>query len=179
MSRTLAYRRASPGDIPALRSLHRAALGALGAAHYSPRQIAGLFLTRETVDPVLVADGTSFLAEAGGRIVGSAAWTRRRGAGTGRRGVETGVVGPVFVAPDWTRRGIGRALMDIVELDAVLHGGAIRLELVSTLAGAEFARALGYSFEKGEQIPLANGGSFAAVRLVKEILPSGAVPLAA
>ena len=145
MSRNaIAYRRAGAGDIAALRSMHRASLGALGSAHYSPRQIAGLFLTSETVEPELIADGTFFVAESGGRIVGSAAWTRRRPA-TRRtcRARRARTARPrrsasVFVAPDRARQGIAGALMDIVESDAVLHGGAIRLELLATLPGVAF-----------------------------------------
>jgi GNAT superfamily N-acetyltransferase len=183
----IAYRRAQPRDVPALRSLHRASLGALGAAHYSPRQIAGMFLSEETVDPALIADGTFFVAESGGRLVGSGAWTLRRSAYEVRlprsavaRPPESAAIRSVFVAPDRARRGIARALMDIVESDAVVRGGAVRLELLATLPSEPFYAALGYE-PAGERIaaPLVNGAVFPALRMVKRILPEEPARLAA
>jgi GNAT superfamily N-acetyltransferase len=187
MSRTaIAYRRAAPQDMPALRSLHRASLGALGSMHYSPRQIAGLFMTSESVDPALIDAGAYFVAESAGRIVGSGGWTMGRPpyetriaqAGAGGR-ADAATIRALFVAPERARRGIARAIMDIVETDAVLRGGAIRFELVATLPAVDFYGALGYQPGPRVEIRLVNGGAFPAQRMAKQVLPEGSLALAA
>ena len=160
--------------------MSRASLGALGAGHYTPRQIAGLFVTTETVDPRIIADGTFFVAERGGRVIGSGAWTRRAAGYESRlppiggsRRPEVATIRSVFVAPDHARRGIAREIMDIVESDAVLHGAVI-LDLVATLPGIPLYRALGYAPADFVDVTLVNGVRFSGLRMVKHVLADGA-----
>jgi GNAT superfamily N-acetyltransferase len=174
----IGVRRAREEDIPAIRAMHRESLRVLGAGQYTPDEIEGVFEAAETVDPGIVADGTFYLAERGGRIVGSAAWTRRRPGyearlGTDARAVpdDAAIIRAVFVAPDHARQGIARALMDIAESDAVLRGAAVRLDLLATLSGIAFYRAAGYVPGAEANLPLPRGGVFRGLRMSKEILP--------
>lgn len=167
-------RRARPDDAPALRRLHRRSMSALGQAHYTPRQIEGLFLTVETVDPDLIASGRYFVAEAEGMIVGSGGWSDAM-PGTGRGDDEAAdrpdaTIRAVFVHPSFTRRGIARRIMDIAESDAVLRAGADTIGLLATLSGVPLYRALGYDAGTAIALPLANGETFRAVPMIKPLV---------
>jgi GNAT superfamily N-acetyltransferase len=176
--RGICIRRARKKDIGPLRALHRASLRVLGAAHYASDEIEGLFATTETVDPRIVEDGTFLVAGKAGRTVGSGAWTLRRPDHEARMGTFTlpapgdvATIRAIFTAPDRARQRVARAVMDLVDSEAVLLGGASALELVSTLADVEFYRALGHAPGGAADLPLVGGGTFRGVRMMKEILP--------
>ena len=56
----------------------------------------------------------------------------------------------MFVRGDWTRRGLGRALLDAC-VDAAQADGSINLALVATLAGEPLYRAYGFGRWSGSQ----------------------------
>ena len=58
----------------------------------------------------------------------------------------------MFVRPDWTRRGLGRRIIDASEA-AALGEGYRRLALVATLAGVPLYRACGFE-PVGEQFAI-------------------------
>src|SRR5262245_6528083 len=97
------------------------------------------------VDRQLIDDGTYFVAEQPGGIVGCGGWSRRKalfGGDRSRMAVDTLIdpkrdparVRAFFVHPDWARQGIGRCILKACE-EAILKSGFKSIELVATLAG--------------------------------------------
>jgi len=127
---------------------------ALGARDYRPEQIEAALIAAFGVDTQLIDDGTYFVAELDGKIVGSGGWSRRRTLFGGDRQAERddGELDPTvdaakirafFVDPDYARQGIGRALLARCEAEAQAQGFR-RFELMGTTTGIPFYQALGY-----------------------------------
>jgi GNAT superfamily N-acetyltransferase len=103
---------------------------------------------------MLVEDGTYFVAEANGKIIGGGGWSKRktlfggdqfskRDAGLLDPPFEAAKIRAFFIHPTFARQGIGRAILDRCEAEAV-RKGFTSLELMSTLPGVEFYIACGY-----------------------------------
>jgi len=106
------------------------------------------------VDSELIADGTYFVAQAEGEIVGCGGWSRRRTLFGGDRSAsrEAGLLDPAvdaarirafFVAPGKARRGIATRLLEACE-QAAMQAGFTRMALMATLPGVPFYAAHGY-----------------------------------
>ena len=106
------------------------------------------------VDELLLADGTYVVFEAGGELVACSGWSRRGKLYTGS-GDSTGdvrVLDPateparvraMFTRPDWTRRGLGRRILEACE-DAARREGFRKLALGATLPGLPLYAAYGF-----------------------------------
>ena len=147
-------RNATLSDRAALEALISRSARALGAGDYAPEQIEGALRGAFGVDTQLIADGTYFVVEDCGKIVGCGGWSRRRTlfGGDARAERDGAALNPetdaakiraFFVAPEHARQGIGRALLERCEADARAHGFS-RFELVATLPGVRLYRAFGY-----------------------------------
>lgn len=146
-------RRAEASDLPALRALMDAAIGALQAPFLTPEQVAASFSIMG-LDTQLVADGTYFIVESGGRIAGCGGWSRRATlfGGDHSAGRDAALLDPatdaarvraMYTHPDFVRRGVGRLILDACEGAAAAEGFR-RCELAATLAGEPLYRACGY-----------------------------------
>jgi GNAT superfamily N-acetyltransferase len=177
MSDALVIRAASPADIGALRELQRAAMRALGAAYYSPAQVAAA--VRHVCVPELIKDGTYLVAELGGRLVGCGGWSLRRKAYAGPAASQTDAerldpateptrIRAMCTAPVVARRGVGRAILQAAE-DAACAGGFSRARLGATLSGEAFFRSAGY-VEIGQETALLPDGTGLAVILMEKDL---------
>ena len=71
-------RLACMGDVPALEELIPLSVRALQAGHYSSAQMEAALGPVFGVDRQLIADGTYFVVEDAGRIVGCGGWSRRK-----------------------------------------------------------------------------------------------------
>ena len=69
-------RRAVWADVPTLNQIVVAAAQQLNAANYSQAQIDSVLKYGYGVDTQLIEDGTYFVAEANGRLLGSGGWSR-------------------------------------------------------------------------------------------------------
>ncbi len=171
----LLFRRARLGDVAEIRKLHRISMTALSVGHYSREEIEGFFAEIDTVDPVMIEDGTYAVAEAGGRLVASGGWTMRAPSYAARldgpvAADRTATIRSIFVHPDFARRGIGGAILERCETEAVLIGGAERLELCATLTGRPLYQRAGYRPLHSFELQLANGAVFRSVRMAKQVL---------
>lgn len=146
--------------------------GFLDAAQIqSSRTIMGL-------DRQLIADGTYFVVEDGGRVAGCGGWSRRATlyGGDHTPGRDAALLDPareparvraMYTHPDFARRGVGRLILDLCEAAARAEGFA-RLELMATLSGRALYSRCGYA--DIEAIEDARGGaSVPLVRMGKEI----------
>jgi GNAT superfamily N-acetyltransferase len=151
---TLAHRLAQRNDLPALKSLMDLAIGELQKPFLTAAEIASSRLIMG-LDTQLIDDGTYFVVEADGRIAGCGGWSRRatlyggdqspgRNAALLDPAKDAARVRAMYTHPDFTRRGVGRLILDLCET-AARREGFERAELMATLAGAPLYRACGYA----------------------------------
>jgi len=147
-------RPATHADHGALQLLIARSARELSAADYRPEQIEGALRGAFGVDTQLIDDGTYFVAESGGHLVGCGGWSLRRtlfggdshserNAGELDPRTDAAKIRAFFVDPDHARQGIGRALLERCEAEARARGFT-RFELMGTLPGVRLYRALGY-----------------------------------
>ena len=149
-----AYRLATRADLPALRALMDLAIGELQKP-FLPE--AGIAASRAIMglDTQLIDDGTYFVVEIGGQIAGCGGWSRRATlyGGDQSPGRDAAYLDPArdaarvrarYTHPDFTRRGVGRLILDLCE-QAAREAGFVRVELMGTLAGEPLYRTCGYA----------------------------------
>jgi len=181
-------RRAVWADVPALNQIIVAAAQQLNAADYSQAQIDSVLKYGYGVDTHLIEDGTYFVAEANGRVLGCGGWSKHRSLHNGEPVPENETllnplldaakIRAMFVRPQFSRQGIGRALLTASETAARLAGFK-QLELLATLTGEPLYAAVGFVAQERFDMLLPDGTPFAVARMVKEIGAETAVPTAA
>ena len=179
VAKTWPLRLARESDVSALEALIPLSVYTLQAPFYSKVQMDAALGPVFGVDRQLIRDGTYFVIEQDGAIIGCGGWSRRRslyGGDTGRAG-EDALLDPqqdaarvraFFVHPAWARRGIGRAIMVACE-QAIEQAGFRVVDIVATLAGEPLYAAFGYLVVERYEIPLAGGLTLPVVRMSKRI----------
>jgi GNAT superfamily N-acetyltransferase len=153
--RQFTLRKATLEDRSVLERLIAASARGLSRGDYTDAQVDAALGGAFGVDSELIEDGTYFVAESEGRIVGCGGWSRRRTlfGGDAQPGRQSDPLEPArdaarirafFVHPESARSGIGRAILELCEAEARAHGFR-DAELLATLPGERFYRALGYS----------------------------------
>ncbi|MBV8819888.1 MAG: GNAT family N-acetyltransferase [Acidobacteriaceae bacterium] len=171
-------RTARDEDISTLQELIRASVRTLQAADYSFEQREGALVSVFGVDRTLIHDGTYFVIEQGDEIVACGGWSRRKTLyGSDRMPgrdddclnpqIDAAKIRAFFVHPDWSRRGLGKMLLQACEA-AAMSAGFTRFELGATLTGIPLYRAYGFVEAERREVPLPNGASLPIVRMTKE-----------
>lgn len=172
---------ATHDDVPALEELIPLSVRVLQAPYYSAAQMAAAMGPVFGVDRQLISDGTYFVVENEGAIIGCGGWSRRKslfGADTARSSEDT-VLDPTtdparirafFIHPDWARRGMGKAILTACE-SAIIAAGFQNAELVATLAGEPLYRVCGYMEAERYEAPMRDGLTFPVVRMTKRLTP--------
>jgi GNAT superfamily N-acetyltransferase len=151
---TFSLRLAAPEDAAVIERLISASARQLCAGDYTPVQIEAALRGTWGLDSQLILDRTYFVAECGADVIGCGGWSRRRTLFGGDRASDRSItlldperesarVRAFFVAPDWARKGIGRALLETCEREA-RAAGFRSLELGATLPGTRLYRSHGY-----------------------------------
>lgn len=172
------HRLATPDDAPVLRALMHASTSELLKPVLSPEQVQASFSVMG-LDSQLIADGTYFVIEEDGRIAGCGGWSRRAtlfgGDHSAKREArlldpasEPARVRAMFTHPDFTRRGIGRMILDLAERAAAQDGFA-RVELAATMAGLPLYRACGYAEIEPFETDTPSGVKVPMVRMGKRL----------
>jgi GNAT superfamily N-acetyltransferase len=172
-------RQAVATDAKEIQALIGRSIRALGAADYSAEQIEGALRGAFGLDSQLIADGTYFVIESDGRLIGCGGWSYRRTLFGGDAGAQrdAGVLDPrtdaakiraFFVDPGAARSGIGSALLAHCEAEARRHGFQ-RAEMMATLPGLRLYEARGYVAGARVQYPLAAGLSIEFVPMSKSL----------
>ena len=147
------HRLATLDDVPALRALMSLAIDRLQRPFLDEPTIRASHGVMG-LDTQLISDGTYFVAEQGGRVVGCGGWSRRAtlfgGDHAGSR--NDSLLNPLrdparframYTHPDFVRRGVGRLILRLSEAAAKAEGFA-HGELAATLAGVPLYRACGW-----------------------------------
>jgi GNAT superfamily N-acetyltransferase len=151
---TYKIRKASANDQVALTNLIALSARGLSAQVYTAAQIEAALRGTYGVDSQLIKDGTYFVVEDDGKIVGCGGWSRRRticgGDSYTQRddaeldpATDAAKIRAFFIHPEHARQGIGKSILERCEAEAITHGFS-RLELMATLPGVPFYTALGY-----------------------------------
>jgi GNAT superfamily N-acetyltransferase len=176
-----AQRLARREDAPRLSELMRASILSLFPRFYDARQTASAAVYIGDLDLTLVEDGTYFVHEAGDDIVACGGWSRRDKLYTGSGDAdddarlldplrEAARVRAMFVREDWTRRGLGRAILDSCERAA--RGEGFRtLALMATLPGEQLYRAFGFRELGRSMLTMPDGVEIEGVAMERPIGP--------
>ena len=173
----LHIRQALPEDQDALRRMQAFSLRELGSRYYSSRRQIEAFLTCVgTMDDFVIDEGTYYLVEAEHGIAASGGWSRRRPNYADAPGMsvegdpDLPTVRSIYVHPAFTRRGLGRMLMNYVEREVWVAGYA-DVELTAMLSGEPLYRALGYEERGRIAVDLPGGDTFPGIVMHKRIGP--------
>ena len=174
-----AQRLARLEDVPRIAELMRASVREIFPRFYDARQTASAAVHIATLDLHLVRDGTYFVHEHAGEIVACGGWSKRNKLATGEGAADDddrlldprtdpARVRMMFVRSDWTRRGLGRAILESCER-AAREAGFSKLVLRATLPGEPLYRSFG--FEEIERIELTapDGVTLPAILMARPI----------
>lgn len=166
-------------DVPALEELILLSVRVLQAPYYSEAQREAARGAVFGVDRQLIADGTYYVAEHEGLMVGCGGWSKRRSLFGGdavreevdpllNPEVDPARVRAFFIHPDWARRGIGKAILAACEA-SIQAAGFSHIELVATLAGEPLYLACGYQEDERYEVPLSGDLTLPVVRMKKSL----------
>ncbi len=170
---------ATRDDIPAIESLMAASMAALLPKFLDEKQVERSSESMG-VDTLLVDDGTYFLVYVDDTLAGCGGWSRRRtlyggNHTTGRDDdladpeTEPAKIRAMYTHPDFTRRGIGRFLLDAGE-NAARAEGFKTMEMGSTAPGRPLYKACGYEFIEDLSQPSEDGTIVPILRMRKALV---------
>lgn len=160
-------RLATRQDIPEIAALIPRSARGLSGAWYTAEQVESLITHVFGADTRLIDDGTYFVAEMDGAIVGCGGWSRHRTlyGGDQMKTDSDPLLDPTsdparirafFVDPAVARRGIGAAILREC-LESARAAGFSRVELMATLPGVPFYRRFGFEEAERAEVTLPDG----------------------
>jgi GNAT superfamily N-acetyltransferase len=159
----------------------KASAAALFPRVYDERQSASAVRYVSVADRALLADGTYFVLEHSGELVACGGWSLRDKLYTGGDAegsdrlldpaTEPARVRAMFVREDWTRRGLGRRILEACE-EAAAAAGFTQLTLSATLAGLPLYLAYGFEPLDEVDVVLPDGVTIPCVTMEKPIQAS-------
>jgi GNAT superfamily N-acetyltransferase len=172
-------RLAVPLDGPRIAELMRNSVLEIFPAFYDQRQTASSSKYVAHIDMQLIEDGTYFVHEADGEIVACGGWSRRNKlyTGSGDQTDDERLLDPasepariraMFVRGNWTRRGLGRAILEACETAAAAEGFK-ELVLGATLPGEPLYRAFGFREMERFTVTMPDGVRVEAVAMARPI----------
>ena len=172
-------RQATAADSAEIQELIARSIRALGAGDYSTEQIEGALKGAFGLDSQLISDGTFFVVEGDGRLIGCGGWSYRRtlfGGDAGSVGTpERSIRGPTrprsarsSSIPRRPGRGIGTALLERCEDEARRYGFR-RAEMMATLPGKKLYETRGYVPGEKVHYPVGPGVSIEFVPMSKSL----------
>ena len=160
---------ADAADIPAIDALVQRAYPVLLAPDYPAELLQAAVPLMARTGQELLADGTYFVAERGGQIVGAAGWTHAA-PGSHKRIAGLGHIRKLVVDSAAQRQGIAQRLIDHTHQSAK-RAGMSRMTVLSTHTAVPFYRAMGYRGDEGIQVTLGhNSMTFPAIVMARVLL---------
>lgn len=183
---SLLIRNATLNDVAQLKRLIADSVRRLSPGYYSHEEIERALVRVFGVDTQLIEDGTFYVAERGGEMVGCGGWSRRSTLYGGDQakdsaevelqpGASAARIRAFFVDPAHARQGIGKRILEACESAARQHGFT-RAELVATLPGEPLYAAFGYRPIEPVNIDLGEGHTLRCVRMGKALDETSAAP---
>jgi GNAT superfamily N-acetyltransferase len=177
VSHQITIRPAKLEDIPPLNQLIALSVRRLSIGHYTTAQIESALKYVFGVDTQLIVDGTYYVAEMNGMMVGCGGWSKRNTlyGGDQHKDIEDPLLDPekdaariraFFVHPDHSRKGVGSFIINFCE-QAARQNNFTRFELGATLPGVPFYRALGYAPVQQVDAILSDGEILEIVKMQK------------
>jgi GNAT superfamily N-acetyltransferase len=172
-------RLATVEDLDALDSLMKLATREIFPRFYNADQSASAVRYVASVDRQLVEDGTYYAFETGAELVACGGWSKRAKLYTGSGdaagddrlidpATEAAHVRAMYTRPDWTRRGLGRRILEACE-DAARVAGFRTLTLGATLPGLPLYEAFGFRETGREDVVMPDGTPLPCVWMEKPI----------
>ena len=176
---------ATSADAADVESLMKESAAALFPLYYDEEQTASAVEHVARVDRMLLEDGTYFVVEAADELIACGGWSRRDRVYTGSGdangddrmldpSAEPARIRAMFVRSDWTRRGVGRRILEECEA-AASREGFRRLTLGATLPGVPLYRAYGFEAVDESDVTMPDGVKLGCVWMDKAIDPPTAV----
>lgn len=173
-------RLAKSEDADAIDSLMKASIHDLFPSTYDERQTASSIVFVGSVDRQLIEDGTYYVLDIEGDIVACGGWSRRAKLYTGSGespddlrlldpATEPAHVRAMFTRADWTRRGLGRQILEACEAAAKAEGFR-RLNLTATLPGVPFYESFGFGRLGDHRVVMPDGVAVDCVDMEKAIV---------
>jgi GNAT superfamily N-acetyltransferase len=172
-------RLAVASDAPAIRELMRVSVLDLFPGFYDARQTASAAVHIAHLDMQLIEDRTYYVHTVGDEVVACGGWSRRSKLYNGSAvadddrlldpGTEPARVRAMFVRGDWTRRGLGRAILASCER-AARNEGFKELVLGATLAGVPLYSAFGFREIQRASVTMPDGVIVDVVTMKRSIV---------
>jgi putative acetyltransferase len=157
-------RPATPDDAEAICAAHVASIRGLCTKDYTPKQIdAWAGSKKPDVYRRMMARGEALFVATTGKAGGA-----RDGEVVGVGGLNADEVCLLYVRPDYARRGVGGALLEVLEQRARENGAAVA-KLNSTLTAERFYAARGYSGSAVTMHTLCPGVELPCVPMTKRL----------
>lgn len=174
-----ALRLARIDDAEQITRLMRASVLELFPRFYDETQTASAAVYIAHLDLTLIEDGTYFVHEVDGEIVACGGWSRRQKlyTGSGDQSDDARLLDPsteparvraMFVRADWTRRGLGTAILDACSR-AAWDEGFRAFVLGATLPGVPLYRSFGFHDVEAITVPMPDGVTVEALAMQREI----------
>lgn len=173
-------RTANADDAGEIAELIAASVSGLAKGIYDDRQIELSIRSVFGVDHQLITDGTYFVAECEGKIVGCGGWSKRKtlfGASIYDESRDPELLDPAtdaakirafFVHPDAARQGIGRTILERCESEAKAAGFRVS-EMMATLPGVPLYAACGYGAGETVGVSVGEGVEIDCIRMRKNL----------
>jgi GNAT superfamily N-acetyltransferase len=166
-------------DAARIEALMKESAAAIFPRFYDERQSASAVHFVAEVDPLLLDDGTYFVIESDGEAVACGGWSRRDRlyTGSGEAAGDARLLDPeleparvraMFVRDDWTRRGLGRMILEACE-EAARADGFRTVSLMATLPGVPLYLAFGFEPLEEIEIVLPDGVGVPCVSMAKPL----------
>lgn len=145
---SISFRPYLPKDAPAVAELFVASIAELAAEDYDEAQRAAWASAADDLAAFDAALGSmlTILAEAGGELIGFAALKDNAKVQENAKTKENRIIEMLYVAPEHARQGIGKALLDVMELLA-RQRGAETLTVDAAESAREFFGKFGYEMQ--------------------------------
>jgi GNAT superfamily N-acetyltransferase len=146
---------------------------------YTAEQTASAVRYVASVDHQLIEDGTYFVFEAGGELIACGGWSKRAKLYTGSGdaegddrlidpATEAAHIRAMYTRPDWTRRGLGRRILEACEA-AARRDGFRTMTLGATLPGLPLYEAFGFRETGREDVRMPDGVALECVWMDKPL----------
>jgi GNAT superfamily N-acetyltransferase len=146
---------------------------------YTPAQTASAIRYVAVVDRQLIEDGTYYVFEVDGELIACGGWSKRAKLYTGSGdaegddrlidpATEAAHIRAMYTRPDWTRRGLGRRILEACQ--AAAKGDGFRmLTLGATMPGLPLYEAFGFRETGREDVRMPDGVTLECVWMDKEV----------